>query len=290
VVLDVAFAAEHNFEKRTLPFIRALGKELLCWIDHHEHRRMWPAYAHDPRFVLVPNRVARACPELVTPQVVEEAQRNLAAEYVVAHADFDGALSAIKWISGGKEAWPDADEDARAVDSPGRGNVLSDHGDFCARAIEMAGASYDRPRYFDFLTEWVNGVVSGQLPERMERAMEKLAEEKAALDAEVLEVVDRLGSAEGPDIYTIRAERPQANHRRRQLLLEAERRARVGVVIEPDPRGGILFTAATFDESLDLEDIDGLMGGRSDYRFCRMQGDGRDMLNAIAEHLESVGP
>src|SRR5258708_7783787 len=72
-VVDLAFAGGDNFEKITVPFLDALGGRLAIWIDHHEHPVGWARVRGDPRFVLVPNRDAHACPELVTPEVVRRA-------------------------------------------------------------------------------------------------------------------------------------------------------------------------------------------------------------------------
>ncbi|HTO98934.1 MAG TPA: hypothetical protein VMK66_17915, partial [Myxococcales bacterium] len=82
-VVDVAFAGGDNFEKSTLPFLQALGDRLAIWIDHHEHPVGWARYRDDPRFLLVPNRIAHACPELVTPEAVRRAGP---VDAVVAHA------------------------------------------------------------------------------------------------------------------------------------------------------------------------------------------------------------
>ena len=88
-VVDVAFAGGDNYEKSTVPFLQALGDRLAIWVDHHEHPVGWSRFRDDPRFVLVPNRIAHACPELVTPEVVSRAGP---VDVVVAHADFDGLL------------------------------------------------------------------------------------------------------------------------------------------------------------------------------------------------------
>src|SRR5438552_18020809 len=72
-VVDVAFAGGENFEKSTLPFLDALGDRLAIWLDHHEHPVGWARFRNDRRFVLVPHRLAHACPELVTPDVVRQA-------------------------------------------------------------------------------------------------------------------------------------------------------------------------------------------------------------------------
>src|SRR5438874_1379065 len=68
-MLDIAFAGG-NASERTHDFIRAAGDRLRLWVDHHEHPLSWARYPGDPRFVLVPSRIAHACPELVTPDVV----------------------------------------------------------------------------------------------------------------------------------------------------------------------------------------------------------------------------
>src|SRR2546430_10046333 len=111
-VLDVAFAGGENFEKATVPFLEALGDRLALWVDHHEHPVGWARYRNDPRFVLVPNREAHACPELVTADLVA---RTGPVDQVVAHADLDGLLSAVKVLRKGGPPSPEADEDARAV-------------------------------------------------------------------------------------------------------------------------------------------------------------------------------
>jgi hypothetical protein len=116
VVLDVAFASEASaggFERITKPFIDELGPRLAAWIDHHDHVRHGD-YAQDPRFVLATKAEHGACPEMVTPEIVA---RVGAVDTVVCHTDFDGLCSAAKWLRGGSEPYPGADEDARAIDT-----------------------------------------------------------------------------------------------------------------------------------------------------------------------------
>src|SRR5438105_11270224 len=137
-VVDVAFAGGDNFEKSTVPFLDALGDRLAIWIDHHEHPVGWARFRDDPRFVLVPNRIAHACPELVTPETVRQAAP---VDVIVAHADFDGLLSAVKFLRGGHSPWPEADEDARAADSPGRGHSLSGRARIYVAALDEAAAT-----------------------------------------------------------------------------------------------------------------------------------------------------
>lgn len=116
VVLDVAFASEAasgGFEKVTLPFIEQLGPRLARWVDHHDHVRH-PEYLRDPRFVLATKAEHGACPEMVTPALVEETGP---VDTIVCHTDFDGLCSAAKWLRGGTEPYEGADDDARAIDT-----------------------------------------------------------------------------------------------------------------------------------------------------------------------------
>jgi hypothetical protein len=115
-VLDIAFAAGGSgatFEKTTRPFIEGLGARLAVWVDHHDHVKH-EAYRDDPRFVLATKAQHGACPEMVTPELVA---RIGAVDSVCCHIDFDGLCSAAKWIRGGHEPYPGADDDARAVDT-----------------------------------------------------------------------------------------------------------------------------------------------------------------------------
>lgn len=116
VVVDVAFASEAGgggFEKVTLPFIEGLGPRLAAWVDHHDSAHH-PRFAGDPRFVLSTKAEHGACPEMVTPELVERIGR---VDTIACHNDFDGLVSAAKWMKGGHEPYPGSDDDARAVDT-----------------------------------------------------------------------------------------------------------------------------------------------------------------------------
>jgi hypothetical protein len=116
VVLDVAFASEAaagGYEKITKPFIDELGPRLAAWVDHHDHVRH-DDYRLDPRFVLTTKAEHGACPEMVTPALVARVGE---VDTIVCHTDFDGICSAAKWLRGGSEPYPGADEDARAIDT-----------------------------------------------------------------------------------------------------------------------------------------------------------------------------
>jgi hypothetical protein len=117
VVLDVAFAATIgttvSFELITKPFLDALGPRLAAWVDHHDHEKH-AAFAGDPRFVLSTKAEHGACPEMVTPELVRQTGP---IDCICTHVDLDGLYAAAKWILGGVEPYPGADDDARAVDT-----------------------------------------------------------------------------------------------------------------------------------------------------------------------------
>jgi hypothetical protein len=117
VVVDVAFAAtvgtSISFDQITAPFLRDLGDRLAAWVDHHDHERH-ASFAHDPRFVLATKAQHGACPEMVTPTLVRQVGP---IDSICAHVDLDGLYAAAKWILDGREPYPGADDDARAVDT-----------------------------------------------------------------------------------------------------------------------------------------------------------------------------
>ncbi len=136
VVLDLAFASEAasgGYDKITKPFIDGLGSRLVAWVDHHDHTKH-ADFASDPRFVLSTKAEHGACPEMVTPEIV---RRVGAVDTIVCHTDFDGLCSAAKWIRGGTEPYPGADDDARAIDT--RTGVASATGQRFDRAIRARG-------------------------------------------------------------------------------------------------------------------------------------------------------
>jgi hypothetical protein len=285
VMLDVAFAAGGQWKSKTKVFIDALGPRLVRFVDHHEHKEAWRHYKGDPRFLLVPNKIAHACPELITPELVRAAGP---IDDIVAHADFDGALAAVKWLRGGKEPWPGADEDARAVDSPGRGHTLSEIGARYALAMDEASARYERDRQLKLLSAIATAMADGAADPALDDELDQLGEGARAAEAEARLLADRCGAHEAPGLFVVRLDHKPDNRTRRNLLLFAEERARVGAIIEPDPAGGAWIIAATFDEELDLEKVDGFEGGRSDYRFARAHQGGAALLEGLARYVGSV--
>jgi hypothetical protein len=273
-VVDVAFAGGESFERSTLPFIEALGDRLAIWIDHHEHPVGWSRYRDDPRFVLVPNREAHACPELVTPERVRRAG---AVDAVYAHADFDGLLSAVKFLRGGVAAWPEADEDARAADSPGRGHAYSERAKLLSAALDHAQSELRTAQRDALRQEIVKALVSGDLPQPLEKRLREMARkhEEALLPVEALAKTAR---EEARGVLVVRAEKALPRPVKKALLSRLEERAPVGVVVE-----GRAVTAATFREDIDLSRCEELTAGRSDYRFAQADDGGRVIVARLGE-------
>ncbi len=279
-VVDVAFAGGGNFEKSTVPFLEALGDRLAIWIDHHEHPLGWARYRDDPRFVLVPNRVAHACPELVTPELVRKAGP---VDAVVAHADFDGLLSAVKFLRGGVAPWPEADEDARAADSPGRGHAFSQRARRLAAALDHAQSELRTAQRETLRQQLVTALVSGAMPDQLQRRIEELAR----AHEEALAPVEALASTareQAPGVLVTRVDKALARPVKKALLSLLEERAPVGVVVE-----GRAVTAATFRDDIDLSLCDELPAGRSDYRFGQADDGGQAVVKRLGELVRAAG-
>jgi hypothetical protein len=268
-VVDVAFAGGQNFEKSTVPFLEALGDRLAIWIDHHEHPVGWARYRDDPRFLLVPNRIAHACPELVTPEVV---QRAGTVDTVVAHADLDGLLSAVKFLRGGVPPWPEADEDARAADSPGRGHSISPKAAQLSEALDYATAELRTAQRESLRHQILDALVKGDTPQALQRRIDDLARAHQEALAPVAALAAQ-AREEAKGVLVVRVPKALPRPVKKALLSRLEDRAPIGVVIE-----GRAVTAATFRDDLDLSLCDDLPAGRSDYRFGQAEDGGRAVV------------
>ena len=268
-MVDVAFAGGENFEKSTVPFLEALGDRLAIWIDHHEHPVGWARYRDDPRFLLVPNRIAHACPELVTPEVV---QRAGTVDTVVAHADLDGLLSAVKFLRGGAPPWPEADEDARAADSPGRGHSISPKAAQLSEALDYATAELRTAQRESLRHQILDALVKGDTPQALQRRIDDLARAHQEALAPVAALAAQ-AREEAKGVLVVRVLKALPRPVKKALLSRLEDRAPIGVVIE-----GRAVTAATFHDHLDLSLCDELPAGRSDYRFGQAEDGGRAVV------------
>jgi hypothetical protein len=250
VVLDVAFASEASgggFEKITRPFIDALGSRLAAWVDHHdsaEHAR----YAGDPRFILATKAEHGACPEMVTPEIVA---RIGAVDTIVCHTDFDGLVSAAKWIRGGVEPYEGADADAWAVDTRlRRPGPIGERFDRALRA---------RPHDHGLFGLVVRHLATGLSDASLFEAVDAAAAELLPIEAETRKVAERYVRVPPGvalvDITPSGATAPRVD--KTQLLLLGQEREPVSVVIDRDT----VTVAARFDSGLDFLKLLGLSGG-----------------------------
>jgi len=259
VVLDVAFASNAggaSFEKVTRPFIEGLGSRLAMWIDHHDHE-LHPQYADDPRFVLRTKAQHGACPELVTPERVAWAGE---VDTVCCHVDFDGLCAAAKWIRGGAEPYPGADDDARAIDT--RMGTPSDRADLIDRALR------GRPR-----DDGLKGLVIRHLVTGDDSLLVDIRKAAKVFDAMQAES-DRLATryvVDG-DLAICDARIRDHSYDKTHLLLLGQEIAPVALVHDQST----VTVAARFDSGLDLVKALGLDGGMP------------TRVSVAAKHLDSV--
>jgi len=258
VVLDVAFASEASsggFEKVTLPFIEQLGPRLAGWIDHHDHV-MHERYRGDPRFVLATKAEHGACPEMVTPEVIA---RLGPVDTIVCHTDFDGLCSAAKWLRGGREPYPGADDDARAIDT--RTAVPGPVGQRIDRALRA------RPRdaalFGIVVRHLAGGLDDASLWQPIDRAAAELAplEERtrtiaAGYTVHELDPGDRVPPAIR-SVAFVDATAHHGQYDKTLLLLLGQERAGISVVVDLDN----VTLAARYDSGVSFLELMGLSGG-----------------------------
>lgn len=248
VVLDIAFAAAgtgSSFEKVTGPFLAGLGERLAAWVDHHDHN-LHPSFRDDPRFTLCTKAVHGACPEMITPEMVARAGP---VDTVVCHNDFDGLYAAAKWLLGGVEPYPGADDDARAVDT--RTGALSPRGALVDRALRIEGRD---DAFLGRVVAWLVGraadpQVGGEIAAAAARydATEQRTRDVAG-DRYVV-----TGSVAWCDITDLKPREVDKT----ELLLLGQKRAPVSVLTDEQN----VTLAAAFDSGLDFLAMLGVAGG-----------------------------
>ncbi len=246
VVLDIAFAAEglgKGFEKTTGKFIKNLDARLAKWVDHHDHP-LHERFASDDRFVLATKAQHGACPEMITAEMVAQTGP---VDTVLSHFDLDGLYAAAKWVLGGKEPYPGADDDARAVDTRiGEASPEAERIDHALRAHWLD----------DTLKRRVVLYLVGGLKPGGERTS---IEEAAADFRRMAEAAKRLAEdytvADGVAYIELRSDAPKCD--KTELLLLGQQRATVSIVVD----AGNATIAAPFESGLDFVDLLGLGGG-----------------------------
>ena len=274
VLVDLAFASGSGYETGTLSWLRRHTEQLAGWIDHHDHLA-WPEYQNDSRFVLVPRSQAPACPQLVSPALVERLGQ---VDELFAHADFDGCVTAAKFLKGGISPYEQADEDARAMDSPGQGYGCSDRGLRLARAMDQL-RDVEQDSYLRLLAEIVDSLVTGRESAELSAQIDGLDQQRLEHEQRLQPMADRAVSLHEAVLVLIVDEKlPSAD--RKLLLRLLEERALVGMVREPK-----WTTAATFQAGLDLGSVPGLRGLAG---YAGGEALPEDLLQTIVELVEGV--
>jgi hypothetical protein len=258
VVLDVAFAsdaASGGFEKITLPFIEQLGPRLAGWVDHHDHV-MHASYKGDPRFVLSTKAEHGACPEMVTAEVIARIGH---VDTIVCHTDFDGLCSAAKWLRGGVEPYPHADDDARAIDT--RTATPGPIGQRFDRALRA------RPRDTALFGLVVRHLADGLADASMWEAVDRAAAELAPIEAATRKIAEgyRVVDAHPGDgvpatirsLAFVDATAHHGKYDKTQLLLIGQERAGIAMVLDLDT----VSLAARYGSGVSFIELLGLSGG-----------------------------
>ncbi len=247
VVLDVAFAgmgAKVGFDKITLPFIQGLGERLALWVDHHDHDAH-VQFAADPRFVLATKAEHGACPEMIDPAMVERAG---VVDTIVCHTDFDGLASAAKWIRGGIEAYPGADDDARAIDTRlGRPSSIGERFDRALRA---------RPRDSALFGLVVRHLAGGLTDESLWPAVDAAAAELLPIERETRRAARAYRILE-PGVAFVDLRSDYGPIDKTLLLLMGQERARISIVVDAHN----VSAAAAFDSGVNFLKLLDLQGG-----------------------------
>ena len=246
-VLDIAFAGQGRstgFDKVTLPFIEALGPRLRVWVDHHDHDEH-VRYAGDPRFVLATKAEHGACPEMIHPALVE---RVGPVDTIVCHTDFDGLVSAAKWMRGGIEPYPGSDDDARAIDTRmGTPSRTAERIDQALRA---------RPRDMGLFGLVVRHLAAGLTDAALWQPIEAAGAEWRSIEAETRRVAKRYRRLPA-GVAFLEVDKADGRFDKTLLLLLGQEREPVSVVADRDT----VSVAARFDSGLNFVKLLGLAGG-----------------------------
>jgi hypothetical protein len=245
VVVDLAFAGMGSgFDKVTLPFIEGLGERLAAWVDHHDHDEH-ARFASDPRFVLAKKSEHGACPEMVTPELV---QRIGAVDTIVCHTDFDGLASAAKWIREGVEPYPGCDDDARALDTRiGTASKLAVRFDRALRA---------KPRDHGLFGLIVRHLSTGLADTSLWQPIDEAAAELIPIERETRRAAERFEKI-GQDVVLVDVAEGYGQIDKTLLLLIGQERARVAIVLDQNN----VAMAAPFDSGMNFLELLGLSGG-----------------------------
>jgi hypothetical protein len=248
VVLDIAFAgasgAGGGFAEVTLPLITELGERLRGWVDHHDHD-LHDVYRSDPRFILSTKAEHGACPEMIDESVIE---RVGPVDTVLCHNDFDGLVSAAKWMRGGSEPYTGADFDARAVDTRiGQPGPVGERLDRALRA---------RPRDEGLFGLVVRHLYEGVKDVGLWSVIDEAGKELIPIERETRRAASAYVKLD-PNVAFVDVRQDYGRIDKTMLLLMGQERAQVSIVVDQ----GSVTVAAAFDSGLDFVRLLGLSGG-----------------------------
>lgn len=242
-VLDLAFASGKDFAK-TRALIDGLGDRLTAWVDHHDHQEH-STFVDDPRFVLSTKAEHGACPEMITPELV---QRVGHVDTIVCHTDFDGLASAAKWLKGGLEPYPGCDDDARAIDT--RLGKPSKAAEVMDRALRA------RPRDSALFGIVVRHLAAGLTDPSLWPTIRQAADELHAIEAETRKLA--LGFVRlDPGVAIVDISQRNSRIDKTLLLLMGQEREPIAMVVDRDT----INIATKFDGGVNLLSLLGLSGG-----------------------------
>ena len=247
VILDVAFASGKPappYPSITHELIEQLGRRLACYLDHHDSE-FHADFAQDPRFMLATKAQHGACPEMVTPELVEWVGE---VDTIVCHDDFDGIASAAKWLNKGHEPYEGCDADAYAIDT--RLGTPSE------AAARMDRALRGNPRSFELRWQLIKLMLSGLKDEALWAVVDEAGQRALALEQASDDLAEgyRQLSDEVAFVDVTYSERP---FDRTHLLLKGQERAKVAVM----RAGDSVSFAAGFHSGLNFLTLFGLSGG-----------------------------
>lgn len=250
VVLDIAFAGlvGGGFDKVTKKLIDGLGERLAIWVDHHDHERH-AEYQGNPRFLLAKKSEHGACPEMITEELVRQVGP---VDTILCHTDFDGLMSAAKWLRGGEEPYEGADADARAIDTR--------LGEPSPTAIRMDRALRARPTDTQLFSVIVRQLAAGLSDEEAWLRIDAAAQELVPIEKETLRAARAYRVYErrrGGSVAYVDVSEGFGRLDKTELLLLGQKKAQVSVVVDPLN----VFVAAPFDSGLNFLTLFGLDGG-----------------------------
>lgn len=246
VVLDIAFASlglGRGFDKTTGRFIEELGPRLARWVDHHDHP-LHERFRQDPRFVLCTKAEHGACPEMIDPALVRDTGP---VDTIVCHFDLDGLYAAAKWILGGREPYPGADDDARVIDT--RIGTPSPEADRIDKALRAHWVDETLKRRI------VRYLVEGLGPGVERRSIVEAADDFERMAGQARRLADEYRIEGDVAVIEVTASTPPFD--KTELLLLGQAKATVSVVLDQ----GNATIAAPFESGLDFVAMLDLGGG-----------------------------